>query len=534
MSFLAGFSTGLMNRLSSNMEASRVSEAKKEEYKLHQQDIYDQKMREAAWEEMQTKKKDAEKYKEQVAGIADALTSSEEERPLAVKAAADGIRLFGANNVGKYTDFLQARVKDPTLSFGKWQEQKELDKDTRFVNKLTDVMKNRQTIRDTSMSADGGPTNEVPEMNQPLPAPVTQGGELPPPDVTPEEITAAGGTPPQQAEQPTPVSKVQSPKAPEPPEAVRPILANKNQKAKEVATQALNEGVPAFFDTAAPAVQKLSPEDISAMEERKRAVLAQVKPEFRNTILGVVEGRLDPNKVTSRTEAKQVYNYVTQIDPTYTAETFNQRKDTIKAFGTNTKIGQSINALKTVTNHLDLLDKSTAELKTGDILAWNKVANKLGVETGKTPVSVYNNIQDYLSFELARYYMGGVPTQSAIDDVKKTMGAFNSPAQMEALINTTAALVQGKVAAIDYDWNSRMGAMASFRDPVGNDTRDMVARLAGKMGHDAATTEAQPQQPTVFAKPSEKAISMLKSSPAMAAQFDAKFGPGASTQYLGK
>ena len=98
---------------------------------------------------------------------------------------------------------------------------------------------------------------------------------------------------------------------------------------------------------------------------------------------------------------------------------------------------------------MDELAKNADALQNGDLIALNKVKQEFNKQTGKAPGLKFDTINDYLAFELARYYTGGVPTQTSIDDVKKTMGSMSSPGQIKELIKTTAALVQGKVAAID-------------------------------------------------------------------------------------
>jgi len=218
----------------------------------------------------------------------------------------------------------------------------------------------------------------------------------------------------------------------------------------------------------------------------------------------------------------------------WTPETYQQRKDTIKAFGPNTKIGTSINALQTITQHLDTLQKSQVALKNGDLQTYNKIKNMFAKETGAVPGVRFDTINDYLAFELARYYTGGVPTQTSIDDAKKQLGSSASPEQIGALINTTAALVEGKVAAIDYDWKSRMGPMAGMRDPVGKDVRGLLTKLAGDQGHESQLTEnnknttTSKEQPAVIKIPNAKAIETLKAHPEFSSHFDATFGAGSS------
>ena len=183
MSFMSGFGTGLMNKLSTNIDSSNAQKAKEEEEKLTSDDKYAQELRKLAWKEMRDKQDAAEAYKTQVSGLAAGITTDPDKQDAAVDTATVGINMFG-KDVNKHIDYLQARLENPALTYGQFAADQQKAKDQSFISKVTAVNKNKATIANNPLDQDfglgdsGSNTNATPAPKAPA------GAAMPPPPLT--------------------------------------------------------------------------------------------------------------------------------------------------------------------------------------------------------------------------------------------------------------------------------------------------------------------------------------------------------------
>jgi len=137
------------------------------------------------------------------------------------------------------------------------------------------------------------------------------------------------------------------------------------------------------------------------------------------------------------------------INPSYDEKNYQAVLGMQKEFAStkpNTAGGNLI-AFNTATGHLGALYDAADALQNGDIGRLNAIANRYGVETGKSAVPVFNAIKTALVGELGKTFKQAAPDIPERNDITETINANQSPGQLKDVARQYAHLMLTKAGA---------------------------------------------------------------------------------------
>lgn len=186
------------------------------------------------------------------------------------------------------------------------------------------------------------------------------------------------------------------------------------------------------------------------------------------SLWGMAHYRVAPSSFSARVWAKgspyemdsQTANsYILQfLNPQYDQKNYaSGQKMRTQAVDANSKLGSAILNSGTAANHLLMLKQAVPALHNGNIVALNRMANMLGVETGKSAPIVFDAIADKVTQEVERVAAGGTaPYKEELERTHKALYNARSDAQIDGVIRGYLGLMAGRLDAIDDDYYSTL------------------------------------------------------------------------------
>jgi hypothetical protein len=203
----------------------------------------------------------------------------------------------------------------------------------------------------------------------------------------------------------------------------------------------------------------------------------------------VTTGRLDPNKVNSRTAALFADAFLKNPDADFAkiSSDINSGRKADTEFATG-KSGNAIRSFNVGISHLDTLNNLADALNNGDLKAFNQIGNFIATQTGQPAPTNFGAAKKIVGDELVKAIVGAGGTGHDREEVAKTIDAANSPAQLKGAIKTVQELMVGQLGGLEqqYRTTTRRDDFDKYLSPRALEIR----KSHGGGGHGAAPAAA--------------------------------------------
>jgi|SRR5215831_1136751 len=185
----------------------------------------------------------------------------------------------------------------------------------------------------------------------------------------------------------------------------------------------------------------------------------QVPEDIRPTVqrIGTYRGKMPPlgrNNVTNQ----RIQFWLGKTYPKYDETKFETKNAMRKDYEANGPQGKEIGGIVTGLGHVGALGDAIDALNNSNLPLMNRIAQAVGLQIGKDPVTVFNTIVHKVAPELNKAYGGS----GAVEEIKKQESDFNpalGDTQLRSNLRTTVKLLDSKIQYLAQRWNrNEMGS----------------------------------------------------------------------------
>lgn len=159
---------------------------------------------------------------------------------------------------------------------------------------------------------------------------------------------------------------------------------------------------------------------------------------------------IDPAVAFARMAPAARADLITQVRakyPDYDPTTYGAKAKGAVAFGSG-PLGNQDRMFAVANNHIDQLSALAQAIHNGNTPAINQIANFYGVQTGQTPVAVFNAVRQLVGPEITGAIVAGGGSAHERDQAAATFNPNSTPEQFAATIGSVRALMQAKHDAL--------------------------------------------------------------------------------------
>jgi hypothetical protein len=179
-------------------------------------------------------------------------------------------------------------------------------------------------------------------------------------------------------------------------------------------------------------------------------------------VKAILEGRQDaPASFAQKSPYWQdVMQKVYSVDPD-----FNQQRAELRKDYTVGRQSIEIKAVNTALGHIGVLGDAIDALNNGNVQILNSLANRIGVQTGDTPVTTFNTIVHRVGPELSKAYIGAGGSAGERGTDEKDFDPSLGAGQLKSNVGISAQLLRSKIGALENQWDQNKSPnMKSFED----------------------------------------------------------------------
>lgn len=251
--------------------------------------------------------------------------------------------------------------------------------------------------------------------------------------------------------------------------------------------------------------------------------LEGLPPAVAEKIRAAARYEYNPRTSSTRGGFREAFtNKLYEYSPSYQEPFYGTKQQTMNAFskGVEARVLRSVNNL---TDHLDTARDLLTALDNGDVQAFNAIKNKFREQFGAEPPANVRAAAPIIAGEIMKVVAGSGAggVSERLETAGHAMSTATSPKQAMGIMNTITALMAAQVKALEQQYETGT-KLTDFRRKLSKGAKQVLERSeAGAHGGGV---------------PGE-AVQILRSNPASAAKFDARFGtpqdPNPSRRYIG-